>query len=263
MFNKAEILNKIKNPEQKMWFAQALEQAYFCMKKFEPAFTDFSDPYKTGELLRLLGANQEFKSCCFGGFDDAERVMIGFFPDYMEIDNSLFPIGAINISYNKKFSSKLKHRDFLGAVLSLGIKRDKIGDIIIDDGFATIIAESKIVSYIMLNLEKVANTKVCCKKIKLDYLNSRKNDSAEKNIIVSSLRLDAVLSAAFGLSRNKTNTLISSGMAFINWQSFDSPSKNICQDDVVTLRGFGRIKIIEIKGKTKKDKFLLNILKNS
>lgn len=261
MFDRAKILKNVKKPEEKLWFAKALEQAYCCIRSYEPCFTDFSNPFQIGELISLLGYNPEFKSVAFGGFEGCERVMAGFFPEYMEIDESLFPIRAIKISYNEKFSAKLSHRDFLGSVLGLGLTRDKVGDIIIEDGYAILLVKSDIADFILTNLERVAHTKVKNEEISLESLKGREEKGEEKAIIVSSLRVDAVLSGAFNLSRGKISELIAGGRAFVNWKEEPSASKNVNEGDIITLRGTGRIKIIEIKGKTKKDRFVLNIHK--
>lgn len=261
MFDRAKILKNVKKPEEKLWFAKALEQAYCCIRSYEPCFTDFSNPFQIGELISLLGYNNEFKSLVFGGFEGCERVMAGFFPEYMEAEDKLFPIRAIKISYNEKFSSGLSHRDFLGSVLGLGLTRDKIGDILIEEGYAILIVKSDIADYIISNLERVSHTRVKNEEISLESLNGREDKGEEKDIIVSSLRLDAVLGGAFNLSRGKVSELISGGRAFVNWKEELSSSKNVKEGDIITLRGTGRLKILELKGKTKKDRFVLNIHK--
>ncbi len=259
MFDRTKILNAAKNSEDRLLFSLLLERAYLCQKSSQPTFGPFSDPYRAGCFFKLLGHTSGLKVCCFGGFDGAERIMPGFFPDYMEIDKALFPIDAVMISYNTKFAGKIRHRDFLGAVLSLGISRDKIGDIIIKDNAAVLLADNKISSYIIINLNRVSNTKVKCERLPLGQPIFTEENCTQKNITVSSLRLDAVLSASFGLSRTKTASLTASGKVFVNWQPEQSPSKNVKETDIITLRGEGRIKIIEVKGKTKKDRFILSI----
>ena len=99
---------------------------------------------KAGELLERLG---ELKIKAFGGYDDAERVMFAMFPDYMDEDEIIFPIDAVRISYNSKFSSSLSHRDFLGSILGLGIERIKVGDILVYDGEALCFSDSSISQY--------------------------------------------------------------------------------------------------------------------
>lgn len=260
MFDREKILNSVKKPEDKLFFAKALGQAYICIKSFQPAFTDFTDPFKAGELISLMGFNSEFRCLIYGGYTGAERVKVGFFPDYIEEDFSLFPIRAVKISYNAKFSSALSHRDFLGSVLGLGIDRNKIGDIILKDDYAVVMADKEITDYIIINLERVSHTKVKCGEIPLEEAAAGRA-AREDTVIVSSLRLDAVLSAAFKISRARAVELIASGRAFVNWKCIEAGAKSVAAGDVLTLRGTGRVKIKDIKGKTKKDRLVLNILK--
>lgn len=261
MFDKQELLKHVKKPEEKLWFAKALEQAYYCMKNYEPCFTDFSDPLKIGELINLIGKKHEFAAMAFGGFEGSERLMAGFFPDFCEPSEDSFPIKAVEIKYNEKFSKKLAHRDFLGSILGLGLSRDKIGDILIFEGFAIAMVSDDIADYICHNLEKVSHTAVDARIVDAKEIEFLKPKADEKTIIVSSLRLDSVLSGAFNLSRGKIADYIAAEKAFVNWRSESSASKNVSAGDVITLRGVGRIKINEISGKTKKDRIVVNILK--
>lgn len=259
MFDRKKFLNSITKSEDRLWFAKAAQQAYSCAKSTKVTFTDFSDPFKAGELLSLLGENSEFKTVLYGGYSGSERVMAGFFPDCAERDLSLFPIKAVKISYNKKFCSGLSHRDFLGSVLGLGITRDKVGDIVLEDGFSVVFLNSDIVDYIALNLERVSRTKVKCEEIAVEGLNLGGEKGSQKSVTVSSLRIDAVLSSAFNLSRARAKELISSGNALLNQRSVSNGDKSVSPGDIITLRGTGRIKINEIKGKTKKDRTVLSI----
>ena len=192
----------------------------------------------------------------YGGFEEAERRMIGFFPDYCEPSGEEFPITAVEVGLSR-FSSGLTHRDFLGSVLGLGLTRDKIGDIIVEKEHAVIFAESSIADYIAANLEYVGRTKVNTRL--LPGFVPELSQPAEKKITVASLRLDAVLGGCFNLSRTKTAELIKAERAYINWLGEDSPAKQVKEGDVLTLRGSGRAIIKEVNGKTKKDRVLITV----
>lgn len=261
MHSKQEFLKRIKKPEDKFWYSKALEQAYSCIKTSDFAFTDFSDPLKIGEVVAFLKDENKFSIKAYGGFDNSERLMLGFYPAYLEMKYSDFPIKAIKIEYNEKFSKNLTHRDFLGSILGLGIKREKIGDILAFQGYCIVFVEVTIADYISYNLEKVRHTKVKSSIVQPEKLADIEVKMEERTIIISSLRLDAVVSGAFGISRSKAAELINADKAFLNWQNETNTSKSVSEGDILTLRGTGRIKVDEIAGKTKKDRIVLNITK--
>ena len=230
-----------------------------CRRRSTVFSSQFMDPYKAYKFKSILSVERELNLVLYGGYDMSERLKLGFFPGYEEFepDFNSFPISAIEIKYNSQFSSRLTHRDFLGSILGLGITREKIGDIILEDSRAVAFADNDIADYICVNLDKVKRTKVKCKVLQ-DY-KPRVNEIAEKKFTVASLRLDAVLSNAFNISRGKISDLIKGEKAFLNWKNEVSVSKTVAENDIITLRGYGRIKIIEIIGNTKKDRILINV----
>lgn len=255
MFNKEELLKNVTDNDERILYAKSLDKAVLTAKRHEPAFTPFFDPFKLDRFKKLLGYT-DIKVIDYGGFDEAERRMIGFFPDYYDWDKAEFPITPVEISFNR-FSKTLTHRDFLGSVLGLGITREKVGDIIVEDERAVVLAETSIAEYIAANLEYVGHTKINTKVLE-SYAPPLK-EAVEKKITVASMRLDAVLSACFNMSRTKISDLIKGEKAYINWLGADSPSKQLCEGDIITLRGSGRAVLKEINGKTKKDRFLITV----
>ncbi len=252
--NKAELLKGIKNEDERMLCARALDKAMMTIKCCEPQFSDFMDPYKMGVLCRLINKELCFglNTMIWGGFAYAERRMLGFYPDYEEPEEKDFPIACVEISYNGKFSRELSHRDFLGSVLGLGINREKTGDILLEENRAYIFAEKEVASFICANLERVGRTGVKTKLLST-YSKSAK-PGEERRITVTSLRLDAVLCGAFNLSRSKVADLIKGEKAFINWGPAISGAKTVSKGDMLTLRGTGRVMLKEIQGITKKDR---------
>jgi len=261
MFDKHRILKNISKPDEKLIFSKALDRAYYCIKNYVPSFTEFLDPYKTASIISLIGNEYDFNIRVFGGIDNCERKKIGFFPKFMPEEDCFFPISAIQINYNSSFGKKLAHRDFLGSLIGLGIVRAKIGDILIEAENVFVFVDDDIADFINLNLEKVSNTRVKTKIISIDEIKIKEDFGNLKNITLASLRFDAFLSGVFNLSRSKACELIKSEKAFINWNICESPSKLISEGDIVTLRGFGRVKVIDFLGKTKKGRFLIAINK--
>lgn len=262
MFNKQQALINVQNKEDKILFSKIIDQLNFCVKNYESTFSDFLPILKYLEIKSIL-ANQVLKQniLFFGGFEEAERGIIGFFPEYIEPEKNYFPISLLEITYNERYSRELTHRDFLGSILGLGIERTKVGDIIIEDNKAICFLKNDIVDYVNINLEKVGATKIKTKILSLKDYNVKCPNIEEKNIIISSLRLDAVLSGAFNISRGKISSYVKGEKAFINFVIETNGSKNIKLGDIITLRGLGRIKVLDIIGKTKKDRIVLNIAK--
>ena len=256
MASKKDLLKSISDEDERKIFAKALDKGDLCAKINVPQFSDFMDPYKAHKLGEIC-RGCEFNTVLYGGYEDAERLKVGFFPYYDEGDYTSFPISYVEVTYNGKYSKTLTHREFLGSVLGLGITRDKVGDIYIQNEKAVIMVDEDIADYIVSNLERVSHTKVNAKII--DHFESAPSEGNAKKITVASLRIDAVLSGALNISRGKVSDLIKGEKAFVNWKQITSVSENIKDGDMITLRGFGRVKVIETLGKTKKDRFLIDI----
>jgi RNA-binding protein YlmH len=264
MINKQSFLKSILNTEEKMLFAKALDRAAVAEKTYTEGFSDFMDPYKAHKLCDAF-KHDSLTAVCYGGFEESERMLVGFFPEYSVPDGSemtayyaMFPIRAVEIAYNARYSRTLTHRDFLGSVLGLGITREKTGDIMLEQSRAVMFVKDEIADFIVTNLERVGHTSVQTKV--LNEYQPKIAESTEKKFTVPSLRLDAVISDAFNISRGKAADLIKGEKAFLNWQCEVSTSKQVAVGDVITLRGTGRVKITEIVGVTKKDRILINTI---
>lgn len=266
MINKNKIIDLI-NKDDKILFSKIIDQYNYCFKNFEPTFSDFIPISKFMQFLQILNSKNEYFSLeyiIYGGFDDAERIIIGFFPEYMtDLSIQKFPITILEIKYNQKYSRILTHRDFLGSIIGLGIDRTKIGDIIIKENITLCFLHTDIIDYILFNLQKVGSTKV--QVLQNTSYNQDEdiisNDLEKTSIITSSLRLDATLSASFNLSRSKISNYIKSNKVFLNFVECNSRSKIIKSGDIITIRGIGRIKIGEILGNTKKERIILQVYK--
>lgn len=251
------ILKLVFDDEEKLALAKVVDKANTAIKTYHCEFSGFMDPYKAYKFKSLLSAERDVKIVLYGGYPMSERLKLGFFTEYEEVSFDEFPITAIEVKYNSGFSSGLTHRDFLGSVLGLGITREKVGDIILENDRAVVFADSDISDYICINLEKVKRTTVKCKI--LESYKPKETEIVEKKFTVASLRLDAVCGHAFNLSRGKAADLIKGEKAYLNWKNETSVSKSVSENDIITLRGYGRIKIIEIIGTTKKDRILINV----
>ena len=167
----------------------------------------------------------------------------------MEIRNFI-PKTYFEIEGNFKFKS-ISHRDYLGALLNLGIKREKIGDIIIHDNFCQVVVSEDICDFIIINLEKVSKNKVKVKEITVKDIIESEQNFKEISFTVSCLRLDSVIGGVYNLSRSESLKLIKGEKVHVDYEKIISPSKEIKTNSLISVRGHGRA-IIEIGDMTKK-----------
>ena len=207
-----------------------------------------------GALRELQGA----KYTLFGGAEGAERVMVRFGdPDELFYEVP-FPIVTVKIEPKSiKFADKLTHRDFLGALLNLGIERSVIGDIIVRDSVAYVFAKEDMAKYIVAELSRVKRTDVnssICDTLPHGELYK----TEEKTVQISSERLDAVIARAYNLSRDDAQRLFAKGLVFASGKEITSTSYTPKENEKISVRGYGRFIYRGFTSNTKKGK--LNVL---
>ncbi len=254
------LLKSVPEGEERLLFARALDQAIFAIRRRQPAFTDFMDRAKCARFQERLQGIRELHILCYGGTEDCERQQMGFSLEPLTAE--AFPIKIVKIRRkSKKFGqADLSHRDYLGSILGLGIDRGKVGDILVAEDSAVCFVAEEISPYITAVLEQVSKTAVVAEETEqAEDIPMRQTE--ERRLTVASLRLDAVMSEAFHLSRGKTQALIAAEKAQVNWSIATSTSHLLKEGDLVSLRGFGRFRIKSIGGKTKEDRIGLVIEK--
>jgi len=245
---------------EKLLFSKAIDQAFLCTRDNKNKFTDFINLGKHEDFIDKLKKEFDINVSCFGGVEESERQLIGFSPPYYELENSEFPIESIEIKYNK-FSKEIKHRDLLGAILGTGVDRDRIGDILIFDTRAIVFVDSSMANHICANLVSVGSNKVEVSIKQVEDLYMPLSQYQDMRVTVTSVRVCSIISAVFNMSRSKSADLIKGKKVFINWERVNNSSKTLKSKDTITVRGYGRIYIDEISGKSSKDKFILNVHK--
>lgn len=236
--------------------------------------SDFSDKVKTSEnkniptntkfldshgqkLVSDFIREAKLTNCIFSDITgNDERRICMIMPDY---PCEFMPLKVIRAEKSKRDS--LSHRDYLGSLMGLGIKREFIGDIYVNEFGADIVVLDDIADYIMLEYKKAGRKQLDLEFIDKEDMKISDNDAEISNITVSSMRLDCVISGAFNLSRNKALPLISGGMVSVNNIECLKKDKELNEKDVVRIRRLGKITIEEILGKSRKDKYILQISK--
>jgi len=192
-----------------------------------------------------------------GGFDGAERTRAVFInPDWGEYERTeLF--AALKLSY--RMQDTLGHRDVLGALMALGIKREAIGDIVVDESFAVLVCLPEMVAYLTDNLTKAGRVGLKSEPLDLEDIPAREEELTVKTCTVASLRLDAVISSAFGISRTKAAELIATGHVSLNHQPCEKINKEVVENALLSIRGMGRIKLLEVGGMSRKGRSFIKI----
>ncbi|OQB14004.1 MAG: S4 domain protein [Firmicutes bacterium ADurb.Bin193] len=249
-----EMLAFAKNDDERKLLCRLYDIAQGARQHHSVKSTQFLNGHE------LLLAQRALSKCCsvcfsaYGGYDEAERRVISFSPDGDDFD---YGICIIKASINKEVS--LSHRDWLGSLLSLGIRREKIGDIIPMEGGAYIVCCSDIGEYIMSNLESVANTPVHLLMCDDNEIITPEKRYKEIRSTVPSLRLDCILSAGINLSRSDSASLIKSGRVSVNWEVIESPSHIVREKQIISVKGIGRLELFEIRNETKKGRTAVTI----
>lgn len=222
-----------------------------------PRFIGFLTAAEAAEsvsVAKALGCRFEI----FGGYENSERVFFGVFPDWCEDRSSFWPIEAVTFSYRTQ--DKLSHRDFLGALMSLGITRETVGDILVEDGRAVAFITRDILSAVQNGVDKIGRVGVTVSK---GFSNPLPEASAmvELTDTVASLRLDSVVAALIKSSRTKAAALIEEGLVAVNSLCVEKTVKNVSVGDKITVRGYGKFVIDSADGRTKKDRIVLKAKK--
>ena len=221
------------------------------------AASKFLTPAESQSVSEHFSRRKDTALIVDGGFEGAERTRAVFTnPDWGEYNRAdLF--SALKVSHRPQ--DTLGHRDILGALMSLGIEREIVGDIIIDEAAAAFVCLPELSGFIIENFTKAGRVGLDISTISLDELPARQEELTIKTDTVASLRLDAVLSAAFGISRTKAAELIIAGSVSFNHQACLRADKEVSADSLISIRGLGRAKLLEIGGLSRKGRSFIKI----
>ena len=211
-----------------------------CYRKNIYTYSDF---LSMAEISDFHMAEKEFSHVpyeLFGGYEMSERMIVRFGNEEILGYSENFPISILKISpLLNKFSDDLTHRDFLGAMMNLGIERDVIGDIIVDSPKAYVFVLNSISDFIIKNLTRIRHTSVMVEEVgELPEIKGR--ELGHETIQIPSERLDVIISKVYKLSREASISLFKEGRVFVNGRLCENNSKVIKASDIVTVRGFGK-----------------------
>ena len=246
--------NLLKRATHRDLIARAIDLADQSIKTWEPAVSDFLSPPEVAEIQEIFRGLSEVVLMPWGGYPQAERQRVAFARSELPLLTEMIEVAAIEIAGNFLFDPAT-HRDFLGSLLGTGLVRDKVGDLLVQgERGAQAIVAPEVVEYLQLHLTQVRSVPVKTRAIPLGELKIREPKTKEMTTVEASLRLDAIASAGFGMSRSKMADAISGGDVRVNWKDINSPSHLLKSGDLVVLAGKGRLAIGEI-AVTKKDRY--------
>ena len=255
MLPREEILAKVDNRED---IARILDKAEQALKTWEVALTDFLSTPVLIEVQPIFSRLTEIESLPWGGYPQAERQRLGISRSEIPLSQEQIELAALDIAGNFLFDTAT-HRDFLGAILGTGIVREKIGDIIVlGERGAQVIVVPEMVDFLTTSLVQVRSVPVKTEQIDLSELKIRPPKKKEMTTVEASLRLDAIASAGFGMSRSKMADAISAGDVRVNWKDITQSSHSLQTGDLVSMRGKGRLEVGEI-AVTKKQRYRVNL----
>lgn len=231
------------------------ERAY---EKGVYAFSDFLNPTEVAEIKEIkLPTERTF----FGGAEFSERVVVrlGSKEEFMYEED--FPVDLIKITpISVKFCKPVTHRDFLGAILNLGVDRGKVGDIFTDSVVGYVAVINTLTDFLTENLVKVGANAVKTTKTQ-SVPDEFKPKTQELTVIVPSLRADAVIAKVYNLSRDASVELFFKEKVAVNGKTSTENARPLRCEEVVSVRGFGKFIFKGQTSATKKDKLCVKIEK--
>ena len=252
---KQEILSEYKRQEDKILIAQVLDKIKFSQTRQKIEYTDFLDMYQISCVESFLKKNNYKNYIFYGGFDNAERKALIIYPEKYNMEmlekNYNKILSIVRIELPEEMNGKYAHRNYLGGIVKLGLKREKVGDILVFNNGADIIT--------FVDFAKFQNSKIIVDEI--SKIRKQEIKIEEVKIIVPSLRLDNIVSDLAKTSRSKAVQIMEAQRVFVNGKNEIKASKQIKQNDIITIRGKGRFIIKEFTGTTRSGRTVILVEK--
>ena len=235
--------------DEKRLLSRLEDWIFLCDKRGTPCFSDFLDLREQALLRSKLHTYKSVNWRFRGGYEDAERAILTVCPDFLDTEDVAFPYTPVAFTYRKM--QKLTHRDFLGTLLSTGVRRDKIGDILCGEGITVVFLCDEIVEYISEQVDCVGGEGVTITP-HYDGLLPVTRQYQEIRDTVASPRLDAVVKVLIRASREEAARMITTRLISVDHQIVENVSKTLTAPCTVSVRGYGRFLIDAFGPETKK-----------
>lgn len=263
--DKAKVFEKYKKEDERLIISKLFDKISLAEKQNKIQITDFVSPFDLKlmtDVLTMIGYNN-YK--IYGGLENAQRNVIIIYPDKLEeiFENDLFDYNTVfNCIRIKNKSDDFEHKVYLGGLIKLGVRREKIGDIVVFENGADIIVDKDVSKFLVSNLHELTRfQKSSVEVVQLEDITKKEQEFKELKLTVSSLRLDNVVAELAKTSRNKAVELLNQERVFINYKNELRNTKMVKDGDLVTIRGIGKFIIDEVAGNTRSGKIVLNVRK--
>ena len=259
--NKTELLNKFsRDPEERMVLARALDQLDRAQNRSIPCATQFLSPAQRAALEPVLAASGHPKHLFHGGFEGAERTICVFLPDWQEAEDWAADeeLSAIECAYPPT-GADLTHRDLLGGLMGIGLTREKVGDILVNQDSAQIVCLRESAPIILSQFDQAGRYRLKLKEIPLTDLTPAPAEVKLIHDTVAALRLDAVLASGFSLARGRAADAVSGGRVSVNHRECLKPDRAVAQGDILTCRGLGKCVVKTVGGQSRKGRIIIEI----
>ena len=251
MDKQTAIARLAENDEDRVLLARIYDRLTTAERRNVPAATGFLTLREQALAERLLPG---FPLRLFGGCDGAERAVACYVPEYLEPEDWLLgddgPVCAVRATFYA--GDALSHRDFLGALMGAGVRRETIGDLYVRPGCCDMALTREIAPYLLQNLPSAGRTRLQLAPLPLSELRPPEPQVKEIRETVAALRLDSVVAAGFGLSRGRAAQCVESGRTAVNGLPCQKADRLLAAGDRISVRGLGKVELAEITGTTKK-----------
>ena len=254
MVKKDTVLYYATNDEEKLLLSHLYDNYVKTYTKNYSTYSDFFGEEKTALIKTAFASERDLIFDTYGGFEGAERVISAFL---VNEDNKDYPIKCLKVT--GRDIDKLTHRDFLGALMGLGIKRETIGDIITGKE-SYIFVKEEIADYILYNLSKIGNKGVKLEETLTDHIKKEQRFEIISTT-VESLRLDLIISRTFNIRRADAASLISQGKVAVSGRYGMGSDYKVKENDKISVKGKGKAVFFEECGLSKKGKIIISIKK--
>ena len=236
--------------------ARIEDACHLCDVRSCPRFVGFLDEHRQAVARAVLREKGVRDFLFFGGYPDAERTVLGVFPSFLPPEEALFPVRAVAFRY--RTSAEITHRDVLGSLLGVGIRRDKVGDIICRAGEAVVLVDEELAPFLAESVTKIGREGV---KSVYPYTEpiTVVREFKEWQDTVPSPRLDAVLHVALRTSREEAARRIAAGAVLVDHLPTTSPSLTVAEGAILSVRGVGRFRVAQIGPPTKKGRLFVRL----
>lgn len=225
---------------------EALQNARF---RSRPSFVGFLDERQALLASGAAARQRDVRFALEGGYEGAARVLFGAFPLFVEPERESFPLEAVTVCF--RAGAQLSHRDLLGSLMSLGVERDVLGDLLLEDGRAVFFARSEMAPFFVDQLKKVGGEGV---RVSAGAQMPLPGGAgfAELSATIASARLDCVVAALCNCSRGVAAEMIGKGMVLLNFTECTAVAADVAEEDQISVRGKGKFAIDQMGPQTKK-----------